>query len=75
VTSIEAMVGRATHAPVLFQLDLVRQVVTEPVGDFRRSYRPRDDKVHSTFTLQKWRVNEGRITVTVDFSDQTMKIE
>jgi hypothetical protein len=25
--------------------------------------------------LQKWRVNEGRITVTVDFSDQTMKIE
>jgi hypothetical protein len=28
-----------------------------------------------TFTLQKWRVNEGRITVTVDFSDQTMKIE
>ena len=28
-----------------------------------------------TFTLQKWRLNEGRITVTVDFSDQTMKID
>lgn len=25
-----------------------------------------------TFTLQKWRINEGRISVTVDFSDQTM---
>ena len=28
-----------------------------------------------TFTLQKWRVNEGSITVTVNFSDQTMKLE
>ena len=28
-----------------------------------------------TFTLQKWRVNEGSITVTVNFSDQTMKID
>ncbi len=28
-----------------------------------------------TFTLQKWRLNEGRITITVDFSDQTMKID
>jgi hypothetical protein len=38
-----------------------------------------EDPLHKaglrTFTLQKWRVNEGRITVTVDFSDQTMKIE
>src|ERR1043165_9868398 len=30
---------------------------------------------HRTFTIQKWRLNEGRITVTVDFSDQTMKID
>jgi uncharacterized protein YciI len=28
-----------------------------------------------TFTLQKWRVNEGSITVTVNFSDQTMKLD
>ena len=28
-----------------------------------------------TYTLQKWRLNEGRITVTVDFSDQTMKLD
>ena len=39
----------------------------------------KEDPLHKaglrTFTLQKWRVNEGRITVTVDFSDQTMKIE
>ena len=38
-----------------------------------------EDPLHKaglrTFTLQKWRVNEGRITVTVDFSDQTMKID
>ena len=27
-----------------------------------------------TYTLQKWRVNEGRITITVDFSDRTMQI-
>ena len=39
----------------------------------------KEDPLHKaglrTFTLQRWRVNEGRITVTVDFSDQTMKIE
>jgi hypothetical protein len=39
----------------------------------------KEDPLHKaglrTFTLQKWRANEGRITVTVDFSDQTMKIE
>ena len=34
------------HDAALFQLDLVRQVVTEPFGDFRRSHRPRDDQVH-----------------------------
>ena len=28
-----------------------------------------------TYTIQKWRLNEGRITVTVDFSDQTMKLD
>ena len=27
-----------------------------------------------TYTLQKWRVNEGRITITVDFSDRTMQL-
>src|SRR5262245_13535725 len=27
-----------------------------------------------TFTLQKWRVNEGSITLTVNFSDQSAKI-
>ena len=26
-----------------------------------------------TYTLQKWRVNEGSISITVNFSDQTMK--
>jgi uncharacterized protein len=39
----------------------------------------KEDPLHKaglrTYTLQKWRLNEGRITVTVDFSDQTMKIE
>jgi hypothetical protein len=39
----------------------------------------RTDPLHEaglrTYTIQKWRVNEGRITLTVDFSDQTMKIE
>jgi uncharacterized protein YciI len=39
----------------------------------------REDPLHKaglrTYTLQKWRLNEGRITVTVDFSDQTMKID
>ena len=27
-----------------------------------------------TYTLQKWRVNEGSITITVNYSDQTAKI-
>jgi len=27
-----------------------------------------------TFTLQKWRVNEGSVTITFNFSDQTGKI-
>jgi len=39
----------------------------------------KEDPLHKaglrTYTFQKWRVNEGRITVTVDFSDQTMKID
>jgi uncharacterized protein YciI len=39
----------------------------------------REDPLHKaglrSFTIQKWRLNEGRITVTVDFSDQTMTIE
>lgn len=39
----------------------------------------RTDPLHAaglrTFTLQKWRVNEGRITVTVNFSDQSMTID
>src|SRR4051794_29920876 len=39
----------------------------------------KEDPLHKaglrTFTLQKWRGKEGRITLTVDFSDQTMKIE
>ena len=39
----------------------------------------KEDPLHKaglrTYTLQKWRVNEGRITVTVDFSDQTMTID
>ncbi len=39
----------------------------------------KEDPLHKaglrTYTLQKWRLNEGRITVSVDFSDQTMKIE
>jgi uncharacterized protein YciI len=39
----------------------------------------REDPLHKaglrTYTIQKWRLNEGRITVTVDFSDQTMKID
>ena len=26
-----------------------------------------------TYTLQKWRVNEGTVSITVNFSDQTMK--
>jgi uncharacterized protein YciI len=39
----------------------------------------KEDPLHKaglrTFTIQKWRLNEGRITVTVDFSDQTMTID
>jgi uncharacterized protein YciI len=39
----------------------------------------KEDPLHKaglrTFTLQKWRLNEGRITISVDFSDQTMKID
>ncbi len=39
----------------------------------------KEDPLHKaglrTYTIQKWRLNEGRITVTVDFSDQTMTIE
>ena len=27
-----------------------------------------------TFTIQKWRVNEGSYTVTVNYSDQTVRI-
>lgn len=27
-----------------------------------------------TFTLQKWRINEGSFTVTVNLSDQSMKL-
>jgi hypothetical protein len=27
-----------------------------------------------TFTLQKWRMNEGSVTVTFNFSDQTGKL-
>src|ERR1051325_4288988 len=39
----------------------------------------KEDPLHKaglrTYTIQKWRMNEGRITVTVDFSDQTMKLD
>lgn len=38
----------------------------------------KEDPLHKagvrSFTLQKWRVNEGSITVTVNYSDQTAKI-
>jgi hypothetical protein len=27
-----------------------------------------------TFTLQKWRLNEGSITVKINYSDQTVEI-
>jgi len=27
-----------------------------------------------TFTIQKWRINEGSITVTVNLSDQSMQL-
>ena len=46
---------------------------------FARIYEFAMDTLHKaglrTFTLQKWRVNEGRVTITVDFSDQTMKLD
>jgi uncharacterized protein YciI len=39
----------------------------------------KEDPLHKaglrTYTIQKWRLNEGRITVSVDFSDQSMTIE
>lgn len=38
-----------------------------------------EDPLHKagyrTFTLQKWRLNEGSITITVNYSDSTMTIE
>ena len=38
-----------------------------------------EDPLHKagyrTYTLQKWRLNEGSITITVNYSDSTMKIE
>jgi uncharacterized protein YciI len=38
----------------------------------------RTDPLHAaglrSFTLQKWRINEGSFTVTVNYSDQTMTI-
>jgi uncharacterized protein YciI len=38
----------------------------------------KDDPLHKaglrTYTMQKWRVNEGSYTVTVNYSDQTVKI-
>ena len=38
----------------------------------------RSDPLHAaglrTFTLQKWRVNEGSITVKINYSDQTVEI-
>lgn len=37
-----------------------------------------EDPLHKaglrTYTLQKWRVNEGSVTITVNYSDQTAKI-
>jgi uncharacterized protein YciI len=39
----------------------------------------KEDPLHRaglrTFTLQKWRVNEGSITITVNYSDASAKIE
>lgn len=39
----------------------------------------KEDPLHKaglrTFTLQKWRVNEGSITITVNYSDSSAKIE
>jgi len=38
-----------------------------------------EDPLHKaglrTFTLQKWRVNEGSLKITLNFSDQSMKLE
>lgn len=38
-----------------------------------------EDPLHKaklrTYTLQKWRLNEGRITLTVNYSDQSVTIE
>ncbi|HEU5018487.1 MAG TPA: YciI family protein [Pseudolabrys sp.] len=38
-----------------------------------------EDPLHKaglrSFTLQKWRLNEGTITITINYSDSTMKIE
>jgi hypothetical protein len=38
-----------------------------------------EDPLHKaglrTFTLQKWRINEGSLKITVNFSDQSMKFE
>ncbi len=37
-----------------------------------------DDPLHKaglrTYTIQKWRMNEGSFTVTINYSDQTVKI-
>ncbi len=37
-----------------------------------------EDPLHKaglrTYTIQKWRLNEGSYTVTVNYSDQTVKI-
>jgi uncharacterized protein len=39
----------------------------------------KEDPLHKaglrTFTLQKWRVNEGSLTITVNFSDSSMTIK
>jgi uncharacterized protein YciI len=39
----------------------------------------KEDPLHKaglrTFTLQKWRVNEGSITITVNYSDSSARIE
>jgi uncharacterized protein YciI len=39
----------------------------------------KEDPLHKaglrTFTLQKWRVNEGGITITVNYSDSSARIE
>ena len=39
----------------------------------------REDPLHQaglrTYTIQKWRINEGSYTVTVNYSDQSVRIE